>query len=91
MSLPSVVQEPGLPARVTICEVGPRDGLQNESAIVPTATKAEFVARLVRSGLTVIELTSLVRPDRIPQLADAEQLCQELLPAGPGWSRTQRR
>ena len=66
MRLPSVVSEAGLPARVSICDVGPRDGLQNESAVVATATKVEFIRRLVRSGLAVVEATSLVRPDWIP-------------------------
>ena len=46
-----VVPEPGLPARVTIYEVGARDGLQNEQALVPTEVKAEFVRRLLAAGL----------------------------------------
>jgi len=65
---------PGLPEHVTICEVGPRDGLQNESGVVPTATKVEFVRRLEAAGLPVVEVTSMVRPDRVPQLADAEEV-----------------
>ncbi|MFC0041707.1 hydroxymethylglutaryl-CoA lyase [Actinomadura rayongensis] len=73
----------GLPERVTIYEVGPRDGLQNESAVVPVAVKAEFVRRLAAAGLRVIETTSFVRPDRVPQLADAEELLAAL-PRGPG-------
>ncbi|MDT0443229.1 hydroxymethylglutaryl-CoA lyase [Streptomyces johnsoniae] len=64
----------GLPARVTIHEVGPRDGLQNEKTVVPAAVKAEFVHRLAAAGLTTIEATSFVRPDLVPQLADAEEL-----------------
>ena len=64
----------GLPERVTIYEVGPRDGLQNEQARVPTAVKAEFVHRLVGAGLRVIEATSFVHPKWVPQLADAEEL-----------------
>ncbi|MGH8908345.1 MAG: hydroxymethylglutaryl-CoA lyase [Egibacteraceae bacterium] len=64
----------GLPERVTIYEVGPRDGLQNEPSVVPTAVKAEFVARLVDAGLRVVETTSFVRPERVPQLADADEL-----------------
>ncbi|CAN5683577.1 hydroxymethylglutaryl-CoA lyase [soil metagenome] len=74
MSLPTVVRDPDLPERVTIYEVGPRDGLQNESEIVPTATKAAFVGRLVRAGLPVVESTSFVHPKWVPQLADASDL-----------------
>jgi hydroxymethylglutaryl-CoA lyase len=59
---------------LTIYEVGPRDGLQNEATTVPTDVKAEFVARLVACGLAVVETTSLVRSERVPQLADAEEL-----------------
>jgi len=72
--LPMVVPEAGLPERVTIYEVGPRDGLQNEQALVPTAVKAEFVQRLVQAGLPVVEATSFVHPRWVPQLADAEEL-----------------
>jgi hydroxymethylglutaryl-CoA lyase len=64
----------GLPARVRIHEVGARDGLQNEKATVPTEVKAEFVRRLAEAGLTTIEATSFVRPEWVPQLADAERL-----------------
>jgi len=64
----------GLPARVTVYEVGPRDGLQNEKATVPTQVKAEFIRRLAGAGLTTIEATSFVHPKWVPQLADAEQL-----------------
>ena len=64
----------GLPSRVTICEVGPRDGLQNESTVLPVGVKAEFVERLVDAGHTVVETTSFVHPKWIPQLADAEEL-----------------
>lgn len=63
-----------LPSRVTICEVGPRDGLQNESVVLPVDVKAEFVARLVDAGHTVVETTSFVHPKWVPQLADAEAL-----------------
>ncbi|MET8162996.1 hydroxymethylglutaryl-CoA lyase [Streptomyces sp. NPDC057456] len=64
----------GLPTRVRIHEVGPRDGLQNEKSTVPTAVKAEFVHRLADAGLTTIEATSFVHPGWVPQLADAEEL-----------------
>jgi hydroxymethylglutaryl-CoA lyase len=77
--LPQVVRDPALPERVTIYEVGPRDGLQNESALVPTATKAEFVGRLHAAGLPVIESTSFVHPRWVPQLADAADLVDALV------------
>ena len=64
----------GLPERVTIYEVGPRDGLQNEKTVVPTPVKAEFVRRLVAAGLDTVETTSFVPATWVPQLADAEQL-----------------
>jgi hydroxymethylglutaryl-CoA lyase len=69
-----VVALPGLPGRVTVYEVGPRDGLQNESAVVPVGVKAEFIRRLVTAGLPAVELTSFVPPSWIPQLADASEL-----------------
>jgi hydroxymethylglutaryl-CoA lyase len=69
---------PGLPDRVEIYEVGPRDGLQNESAVVPVAVKAEFVRRLVAAGLRTVELTSFVPRRWIPQLGDAEELLELL-------------
>jgi hydroxymethylglutaryl-CoA lyase len=70
----------GLPERVTIYEVGPRDGLQNEPAKVPTTVKAEFVHRLASAGLQVIEATSFVHPRWVPQLGDAEELLGLLRP-----------
>ena len=68
----------GLPSRVTIWEVGPRDGLQNEAALVPIEVKVEFIERLVDAGHTVVEATSLVHPKWVPQLADAEQVLRRL-------------
>jgi hydroxymethylglutaryl-CoA lyase len=65
------------PARVTVVEVGPRDGLQNEAAIVPTAAKVRFIEMLAAAGLPVVEATSFVHPAAVPQLADAD----EVLPA----------
>ncbi len=84
--LPQVYQRSGLPTRVDIYEVGPRDGLQNESTTVPVAVKAELIRRLRSAGLATIETTSLVNPTWVPQLADAEELLTEL---GPAW-RTRR-
>ncbi|WP_370412936.1 hydroxymethylglutaryl-CoA lyase [Streptomyces fradiae] len=72
--LPMPVPAAGLPARVRIHEVGPRDGLQNEKTAVPTDVKAEFIRRLVAAGLTTVEATSFVHPKWVPQLADAEDL-----------------
>lgn len=77
------VRAEGLPERVTIYEVGPRDGLQNEDAIVDVAVKAEFIQRLAAAGLTTIETTSFVHPKWVPQLADAAELLARLdLPEG---------
>jgi hydroxymethylglutaryl-CoA lyase len=64
--------------RVRIYEVGPRDGLQNEAAQIPTATKASFIELLADAGLTEIEATSFVAPRAIPQLADADDLMRDL-------------
>ena len=74
VALPDVVRDPALPAAVRIWEVGPRDGLQNESGIVPVEVKVELIARLVAAGLRIVEATSFVRPEWVPQLADAEQV-----------------
>jgi hydroxymethylglutaryl-CoA lyase len=63
-----------LPAAVTIVEVGPRDGLQNEAVAVPTEVKLGFIDRLGAAGLPVIEATSFVHPRAVPQLADADAL-----------------
>jgi hydroxymethylglutaryl-CoA lyase len=89
VSLPQVVPDPSLPDAVTVYEVGPRDGLQNESAIVPLQVKADFVQRLVAAGLPVVETTSFVHPRWVPQLADAAELVASLaasgLPPGPAY------
>jgi hydroxymethylglutaryl-CoA lyase len=82
MRTPQEVRDPALPERVTIYEVGPRDGLQNEKGIVPVADKAEFVRRLVAAGLPVVEATSFVHPRWVPQLADAAELMELLGPEG---------
>ena len=70
-------------ARVTIYEVGPRDGLQNEPENVPTPAKLELVTRLATAGLSRIEITSFVSPKWIPQLADGEALAATV-PRLPG-------
>ena len=63
-----------LPRCVRIVEVGPRDGLQNEGALIPTKTKIEFVGGLIDAGLSEIETTSFVAPLAVPQLADAAEV-----------------
>jgi hydroxymethylglutaryl-CoA lyase len=63
-----------LPAAVKIREVGPRDGFQNEPEVIPTARKVELIDALARTGLRRLEVTSFVRPDVIPQLADAAEV-----------------
>jgi len=76
-----------MPGRVTIYEVGPRDGLQNESAVVPVEVKAEFVRRLVAAGLDTVETTSFVPPAWVPQLADSAALLGLLGEVGRGRNR----
>lgn len=71
----------GVSGAVSIYEVSPRDGLQNESRIIPLADKRELVAALVAAGLRHIEVTSFVSPRWVPQLADASELVQSLPPA----------
>jgi hydroxymethylglutaryl-CoA lyase len=63
-----------LPTRVTMREVGTRDGIQSLGAFVPTEQKIEMANRLARTGLTRIEVTSFVHPKAVPQMADAEQV-----------------
>lgn len=65
-----------LPERVTVYEVGPRDGLQNEARQIPTADKIAFIDALSASGLGAIEITSFVSPKWIPQLADAAEVAR---------------
>jgi hydroxymethylglutaryl-CoA lyase len=71
------------PRRVTIVEVGPRDGLQNESAAVATADKIEFVNLLTAAGLPVIEVSAFVSPKWVPQMADAADVFAGIA-RGPG-------
>ena len=67
-----------LPKQVQIKEVGPRDGLQNETTFIPTQEKIQLVNRLSESGLDYIEVTSFVHPKWIPQLADAVEVLKEI-------------
>jgi len=64
--------------RVTICDVAPRDGLQNEPETLAPATRAELVNRLARAGLRRIEAASFVRPDAVPQMAGAEEVVRAI-------------
>ena len=75
------------PERVTIYEVGPRDGLQNEKTLVPVEAKAEFIRRLVAAGLDMVETTSFVPPKWVPQLADSTALLGLLGDVGRGRNR----
>ncbi len=68
----------GLPARVRVVEVGPRDGLQNEKAQIPTAQKLLFIKQLTAAGFPVVEATSFVSPRAIPQLGDAADVMADL-------------
>lgn len=63
---------------IELLDVGPRDGLQMEPGVVPTAVKAELIERLMRAGLKRIEVTSFVNPKKVPQMADAEELLSRL-------------
>jgi hydroxymethylglutaryl-CoA lyase/(R)-citramalyl-CoA lyase len=63
---------------ITVCDVGPRDGLQNEPEVLPPETRAELIERLSRAGLQRIEAVSFVRADRVPQMADAERVVERV-------------
>jgi len=65
---------------VEIIEVAPRDGLQNEKRLLPTAAKLELIERSYQAGARRIEVTSFVHPERVPQMADAEDVVAGLLP-----------
>ena len=67
-----------MPESVRIVEVGPRDGLQNEKAVVPVTTKIELIERLAAAGLRSIEVGSFVSPKRVPQMADTDQIVRLL-------------
>jgi isopropylmalate/homocitrate/citramalate synthase len=69
-----------VPGRVRIVEVGPRDGLQDEPILVPTDAKITFIEMLADAGAPVIEVGSFVRPDRVPQMADTEEVVRRLRP-----------
>jgi len=87
MRAPQVEPAAGLPERVTIYEVGPRDGLQNEKSVVTTDVKVEFIRRLLAAGLPVVETTSFVPAAWVPQLADAAEVLAALGAEGRGRDR----
>ena len=64
--------------KISILEVGPRDGLQSEPEILPTEVKKEFITRTIDAGIKQIEVTSFVHPKKVPQMADAEKLVESL-------------
>lgn len=72
------IRRPALPESVTVYEVGPRDGLQNEAETLPTQVKVDFVDRLTESGLPAIEVGSFVSARAIPQLADTEEVFRRI-------------
>ncbi len=77
--MPAVIESAAvseLPSHVSIREVGPRDGFQNEPEVIATADKVRLIERLGRTGLHRIEVTSFVRPDVMPQLADASEVLE---------------
>ncbi|HXE80070.1 MAG TPA: hydroxymethylglutaryl-CoA lyase [Vicinamibacterales bacterium] len=72
------MSRPSLPTRVTIVEVGPRDGLQNESARLEAADRIAYIEALARAGLSVIEAGAFVSPERVPQMAGSAEVLQGL-------------
>ena len=64
--------------RVSIIEVGPRDGLQSEPEVLPTEAKIEFIRRAIDAGVRALEVTRFVHPKRVPQMADAEAVISQL-------------
>lgn len=68
-----------IPTSVRVVEVGPRDGLQNEKALIPTTQKIQFINMLADAGLPVVEATSFVSPRAIPQLGDASEVMSGIM------------
>ena len=71
-----MTSSPKLPSRVSVYEVSPRDGLQNESAQVATHAKVRLIEALVDAGITRLEVGSFVAPKWVPQMADADEVCR---------------
>ncbi len=87
MNLPQVEPAAAMPDHLTIYEVGPRDGLQNEKTVVSTDLKEQFIRRLVSCGLDTVETTSFVPAAWVPQMGDAAQLIHDLGGLGRGRNR----
>ena len=66
------------PKAITLCEVGLRDGLQNEKTLIPTAEKLHMLRALIDAGFPVIEVGSFMHPKAVPQMADTDELFREL-------------
>ena len=67
-----------LPSKIVICEVGPRDGLQNEKIDLTVEQKVELIERAVTAGIKIIEVGSFVNPKAVPQMADTDQVVRML-------------
>ena len=72
------MHDPNSTQNINIVEVGPRDGLQNETATVPTDAKVAFVDALSATGVSEIEVSAFVSPGRVPQLADAHEVFRNI-------------
>jgi hydroxymethylglutaryl-CoA lyase len=70
----------GMPGRIRVVEVGPRDGLQNEPEVVPVETRVAFIEALADAGLPLIEVGAFVRADRVPQMAGTDEVVRRLAP-----------
>jgi hydroxymethylglutaryl-CoA lyase len=69
---------PRWPARVTVCEVGPRDGLQNEKTILPLERKVELIDLISAAGARIVEIGSFVNPKAVPQMADTDEVARRI-------------
>jgi hydroxymethylglutaryl-CoA lyase len=79
MRLGGEIMQLNLPKKVTIIEVGPRDGLQNEKSFIPTEIKKQFITALKSAGIKEMELTSFVSPKWVPQMSDAAEIVADCL------------
>lgn len=77
-------RDPRLPSSVELCEVGPRDGFQFESMFIPTERKLQTIRALAAAGLPRVQVTSFVHPKWVPQMRDAEEICESLPMEGIG-------
>jgi hydroxymethylglutaryl-CoA lyase len=79
MRLGGKIMQLNLPKKVTIIEVGPRDGLQNEKSFIPTEIKKQFINSLKKAGIKEMEITSFVSPKWVPQMSDAAEIVADCL------------